>query len=77
MCSGYWHIKLREQDRKYTAFTTDEGLWQWTRLPFGLATSGSQFVRSIVQVLERDHPESVATGEESEMILNKTVQMRL
>ena len=44
-------------------------------MPFGLATSGSQFVRSIVQVLERDHPESVATGEESEMILNKTVQM--
>ena len=83
VCSGYWHIKLREQDRKYTAFTTDEGLWQWTRLPFGLDTSGSQFVRRIEQVLKRDHPDSVAlspdaqTGQprQSEPILNETVKM--
>ena len=84
MFSGYWHIKLREQDRKYTAFSTDShGLCQWTRLPFGLATSGSQFVRSIEKVLREDHPESVpesvdpTTGKAHTVkpILHSTVEM--
>ena len=83
VCSGYWHIRLREQDRKFTAFSTDNGLWQWTRLPFGLATSGSQFVRSIEQVLREDHPDSVPAGVDPETgverrptpILHDTVEM--
>jgi hypothetical protein len=83
VCSGYWHIRLREQDRKFTAFSTDEGLWQWTRLQFGLATSGSQFVRSIEQVLREDHPDSVPAGIDPETgierrpkpILHETVEM--
>ena len=62
VCSGYWRIKLGEQDRKCTAFTAKGSLWQWTRLPFGLATSGSQFVRSIESVLREDHPDSVPSG---------------
>ena len=83
VCSGYWHIQLREQDRKFTAFTADGSLWQWTRLPFGLATSGSQFVRSIEAVLKQDHPESIPTGVnpdtgtqyKPEPILHNTVEM--
>ena len=83
VCSGYWHIRLHEQDRKYTAFSTDEGLWQWTRLPFGLATSGSQFVRSIEQVLKEDQPDSIPQGVDPQTgkqarpkpILHETVEM--
>ena len=83
VCSGYWHIKLREQDRKFTAFTANGSLWQWTRLPFGLATSGSQFVRSIESVLREDHPDSIPSGinpdtghkYKPEPILSNTVEM--
>ena len=37
--SAFWSIPLRIEDRKKTAFVTQEGHLQWTCLPFGLKTS--------------------------------------
>jgi len=34
-----------------TAFAYDGGLWEWTRLPFGLRTSGNSFVRCVQIIL--------------------------
>ena len=53
-CAGYWQISLREQDRHLTAFTDGDQLWQFTRCPFGLATSGSMFCRAMERILTRD-----------------------
>ena len=52
-------------------------------MPFGLATSGSQFVRSIEAVLREDHPDSLPAGinpdtgqqYKPEPILHETVEM--
>jgi hypothetical protein len=41
--SGYWQIKLAEEDKLKTAFTVPSGNYQFLRLPFGLSTSPHRF----------------------------------
>ena len=53
-CAGYWQVLLKEQDRHLTAFTDGDRLWQFTRCPFGLATSGSMFCRARENILARN-----------------------
>jgi len=45
--SGYWQLPVKPENRWLTAFAYDGGLWEWTRLPFGLRTSGNSFVRCV------------------------------
>ncbi|CAG2243770.1 Transposon Ty3-G Gag-Pol polyprotein,Transposon Ty3-I Gag-Pol polyprotein [Mytilus edulis] len=37
--SGYWQIELNEKDREKTAFTTKYGLFEYTKMPFGLCNA--------------------------------------
>ena len=49
---GYWQIPMAEESKRYTAFATPSGLYQFTRNPFGLVNSGSKFNRVIRKLLE-------------------------
>ena len=52
---GYWQIPLSENSKKYTAFKTPLGLFQYTLLPFGLFTaqaSCSRLMRKLLQNLQ-------------------------
>ena len=51
LLSGYHQIKLREEDTSKTAFTTGRGLYEFTRTPFGLITSGAAMQSVIERVL--------------------------
>ena len=51
MNSGYWQIPLAEEDKKKTAFMTRYGLFQFTRMPFGLANGPATFQRAMHHVL--------------------------
>lgn len=42
---GYYQVKLEENSRQYTAFSTSTGHYQLKRLPMGLKTSCSAFSR--------------------------------
>ena len=42
---GYWQIPMEESSKRYTAFTTPTGSYQFRRNPFGLVNSGSAFNR--------------------------------
>ncbi|XGW13215.1 hypothetical protein V3C99_013667, partial [Haemonchus contortus] len=52
LASGYWQIRLSEDAKRKSAFTTSEGLFQFTVLPFGLSTSPAVFQRMMDRVLK-------------------------
>ena len=49
---SYHQILVKPSDRWLTAFVCDAGLFQWTRVPFGLRSAGCTFVRVLAQVLK-------------------------
>lgn len=51
--SAFWSIPLRIEDKKKTAFVTQEGHFQWTCLPFGLKTSPAIFQRILSNILRK------------------------
>ena len=49
--SAYWQIPMDHTDREKTAFTTQNGLYEFLRMPFGLASAPSTFQRMMEIVL--------------------------
>lgn len=52
---GYWQIKVKDEDRCKTAFTTKYGLYHFKRMPFGLTNAPSTFSRVMSLVLRGLH----------------------
>lgn len=53
--SAYHQVEMEESSKQYTAFTVPgRGLFQFTRLPFGLHNAPATFQRLIDSVLEED-----------------------
>ena len=51
LTSGYFQIPIDEDSRKYTAFRTAKGLFEWLRLPMGLKGAGSYFQHNVQHVV--------------------------
>ncbi len=49
--SGYWLIEMNKKDRSKTSFVTKYGLYEYTRMPFGLCKAPSTFQRAMELVL--------------------------
>ena len=45
--SGYWQLKMDEHDQEKTSFITKYGLYEYTVMPFGLASTPSTFQRAM------------------------------
>ena len=43
--SGYWQILMNEEDKEKTAFTTYEGNYKYTVMPFGLCNAPATYQR--------------------------------
>ena len=51
LTKGYWQIPLRPGDKEKTAFVTPKGLFQFSRMPFGLHGAAATFQRLMDRVL--------------------------
>ncbi|RXN19646.1 interleukin-1 receptor accessory -like 1-A isoform X3 [Labeo rohita] len=50
LTSGFYNIIVSEEDRKFTAFTTPMGLYEFNRLPQGLCNSPASFMRLMTNI---------------------------
>lgn len=50
LTSGFYNIVVSEEDRKFTAFTTPMGLFEFNRLPQGLCNSPASFMRLMTNI---------------------------
>lgn len=49
--SAYWQIPVAENSRKYTAFVTRDGLYEWVRMPFGASGAPATQQRMVDSLL--------------------------
>ena len=51
LSSGFHHMEIVQHDKAKTAFNTPWGLWQFTRMPFGVINGPGKFQRAIDDIL--------------------------
>ena len=49
---GYHHIGMSEEDQEKTAFYTDQGVYCYITMPFGLKNTGAMYQRLVNRILK-------------------------
>lgn len=78
MKNGFFHVDLTEDSKKYTSFVTENGQFEFNKLPFGYTNAPAIFSRYVAKIL---HP-FVKSGElivfmDDIMLCSKTVHQHL
>jgi hypothetical protein len=51
LASGFWQVRVRDQDVNKTAFQTPNGLMEWVAMPLGLCNAPATFPRMMNDIL--------------------------
>lgn len=71
---GYWQVPLNKESRPYTAFLYDSNMYHFCRIPFGLKTAGSGFIRSLSFALRKDFEKYTACYIDDVLIATETIE---
>lgn len=68
---GYWQVPLSIESRPYTAFLYGSTLYQFCRVPFGLKTAGSGFIRALNLALGNEFAEFLVCYIDDLLVVSK------
>lgn len=74
---GYWQVSLEKSSRPLTAFLFESKTYQFCRIPFGLKTAGSGFMRALSYALKSDFEENISCYIDDILIGTKTFKDHL
>ena len=75
--SAYWQIPLEEESAKKTAFRTKQGLFEFSKMPFGLINAPSTYCRAMGLVMEGLNWRSVLTFLDDICVLGRDTKEHL
>lgn len=73
----YWQVPLEKDACQFTAFLHEGHLYEFTRVPFGLKTAGSGFIRTLNLALCQELAEFVSSHVDDILIASKTFKDHL
>jgi hypothetical protein len=71
---GYWQIKVKNDDKCKTAFTTKYGLFQFKRMSFGLTNAPSTFSRVMNLILRGSNWKTVLAFLDDVLVLGQSFE---
>ena len=77
LAQGYHQVPVAEADREKTAFRTSSGLWEFTRMPFGLKGAPATFCRLMARVLGHMSPTQLALYMDDICVISTTFDSHL
>ena len=77
LAQGYHQVPVAEADREKTAFRTSSGLWEFTRMPFGLKGAPATFCRLMARVLGHMWPTHLALYMDDICVISATFDSHL
>ncbi len=69
--SGYWQIGMEPKSIERTAFVTDNGLYEWLVLPFGIMSASNTYQRAMNIILE-NHKKYACSYIDDTSVFSKT-----
>ena len=77
LVSGYWQVPLAKESRKYVAFLHEGTLYQFTRIPFGLKSADTGYIRALSLALGQELLEVIKLYIDDIIIAAKTFDEHL
>jgi hypothetical protein len=74
LACGYYQVPVAEESKHLTAFVTNEGLYEFNRVPFGLVNAPAVFTRMMKIIERRMRPHRISVYMDDILIPSKTIE---